>query len=53
MKKEVIPKHKGLKTKTFDEKRGNPRMHKGLKTKTFDEKIGNPKMQGAQNKGIR
>jgi hypothetical protein len=26
MKKEATLKHKGLKTKTFDEKRGNPKM---------------------------
>jgi hypothetical protein len=32
MKKEATPKHKGLKTKTSDEKRGNPKMQ-GAKTK--------------------
>jgi hypothetical protein len=51
MKKEATSKHKRLKTKTFDEKRGKPKT--GLKTKTSDEKRGNPKMQGAQNKDLR
>jgi hypothetical protein len=27
MKKEATPKCKGLKAKTFNEKRGNPKMH--------------------------
>jgi hypothetical protein len=51
MKKIATPKCKGLKSKTFDEKRGNPKT-KGLKSKTYDEKSGNPKMQGAQFKDL-
>jgi hypothetical protein len=31
MKKEATSKNKGLKTKTSNEKRGNPKMHKGIK----------------------
>jgi hypothetical protein len=31
MKREATPKLKGLKTKTADEKKGNPKMHKGIK----------------------
>jgi hypothetical protein len=27
MKKEATSKHKGLKSKTFDKKRGNPKTH--------------------------
>jgi hypothetical protein len=34
MKKEATPKHKGLRKKTSDEKRGNPKMQ-GAKYKTF------------------
>jgi hypothetical protein len=31
MKKEANPKCKGLKRKTSDKKRGNPKMHKAIK----------------------
>jgi hypothetical protein len=37
MKKWATPKHKGLKSKTFDEKRGNPKTQ-GAQIKTSDEK---------------
>jgi hypothetical protein len=37
MKKGATPKHKGLKSKTFDEKRGNPKTQ-GAQIKTSDEK---------------
>jgi hypothetical protein len=52
MKNGAIPKCKGLKSKTFDEKRGNSKC-KGLKSKTSDEKRCNPKTQGAQIKDLR
>jgi hypothetical protein len=63
MKKKVTLNHKGLKTNTSDEKRGNPEIqgakkrppmkkeatpkHKGLKTKSSNEKRGNLKRQWA------
>jgi hypothetical protein len=43
MKKKVTLNHKGLKTNTSDEKRGNPEIQ-GAKKKTSDEKRGNPKI---------
>jgi hypothetical protein len=51
MKKEAIPKHKGLKIKTSDKKEETQK-RKRLKTKTSDEKRGNPNTQGAQNKDL-
>jgi hypothetical protein len=37
MKKEATPKHNGFKTKTSDEKMGNPKMHKGIKMKAISQ----------------
>jgi hypothetical protein len=53
MKKEATPKRKGLRKKTSDEKRGNPKC-KGLKRKKkiSDEKRGNPKRKGLRKKKI-
>jgi hypothetical protein len=48
MKKEVTPKLKGLKTKTSDEKRGNPMMQRAH-NKDLRRKKGNPKT----HKGIK
>jgi hypothetical protein len=48
MKKEATSKHKRLKTKTFDEKRG--KLKTGLKTKTSDEKEATPKCKGLKTK---
>jgi hypothetical protein len=69
MKKEATAKYMGLKTKTSDEKRGNPKTH-GVQSKHLRRKNrqpqntrgskqrppmkkGNPKMQGAQNKTLQ
>jgi hypothetical protein len=46
MKKVAIPKCRGLKSNTSDEKEEVSK-RKGLKSKTFDKKRGNPKIHVA------
>jgi hypothetical protein len=49
MKKEATTKHKGLKLKTSDQKKGNPKMQ-WAQIKDLRRKGGNLKTQGAQGK---
>jgi hypothetical protein len=50
MKKEATPKCKGLKAKTFNEKRGNPKMHGGSKQRPPMKKEATLKCIGLKTK---
>jgi hypothetical protein len=52
MKKEAILKHKGLKSKTSNEKRGNLKTH-GAQIKDLRRKRGNPETHGTQIKDLQ
>jgi hypothetical protein len=52
MKKEVTPKCKGLKSNTFNKKRGNPKMQ-GAKKRPPMKKEATPKCKGLKKKYLR